>query len=116
MSEPKIDSKLFVCPHCKVESAQTWFQLYADPIRNEQASPLQLDEDDLERLRTNPSFSEEKRRQVVNYWERVTAGDVFLDRWAPCYSEIFVANLSLSACQHCRKPTIWLRDQIVFPQ
>jgi hypothetical protein len=116
VSEPKIDSKFFECPHCKAESAQTWFQLYADPIRNEGGSPLQLDEDDLERLRTNPSFSEEKRSQVVNYWERVVAGDVFLDRWVPCYSEMFVANLSVSACHACRNPTIWLRDQIVFPQ
>jgi hypothetical protein len=112
---PSIHSTFFSCPHCRIAAPQTWFNLYADRIDNERGVPLRLDESDLQRLRDNPMFSEEKRRQVVNYWERVTQGAVFLDRWAPCFSETFVANTALSACDHCHEPTIWLRDEMVYP-
>jgi len=113
--EPSIERTIFTCPHCQETGRQAWFNLYADQIRNEQGLPLRLGESDLQRLRDNPTFSEDKRKQVVGYWERVVSGKVFVDRWAPCYSELFVANVSLSICHACEDPVIWLRDQIIHP-
>ena len=112
---PSIDSRYFSCPHCGVVSQQSWFNLYADPISSEAGVPLRLDKSGLQRLRDNPMFTEEVRRQKVSYWERVTGGEVFLDRWAPCHSDIFVTNTAVSACHNCQQPTIWLRDEIIFP-
>jgi hypothetical protein len=112
---PAINSTFFSCPHCQTAARQAWFNLYADRINNEKGVPLRLDESDLQRLRDNPMFSEAKRSQVVAYWERVTHGDVFLDQWAPSYSEIFVANTALSACENCHAPALWLHDKIIYP-
>ncbi len=112
---PAINRRVFTCPHCRETIEQVWFNLYADRVNNEQGLPLRLTAADLQRLRDNPTFSEAKREQVVNYWERVTAGEVFLDRWAPAYSEIFVANLALSACTACQQSAVWIRDQMVHP-
>jgi hypothetical protein len=112
---PSIDSRYFTCPSCGVASQQAWFNLYADPINNEEGVPLRLDEAGLQRLRNNPMFTEEVRRTKVEYWERVTGGEVFLDRWAPCQSDIFLTNTAVSACHACRKPAIWLQEKIIFP-
>jgi hypothetical protein len=112
---PSIDSCYFSCPHCGVVTQQSWFNLYADPINSETGVPLRLDESGLQRLRENPMFTEDVRRQKVDYWERVTGGEVFLDRWAPCHSDIFMTNTAVSACHNCLKPSIWLQDKIIFP-
>ena len=112
---PSIDSHYFSCPHCAVVSEQSWFNLYADPVSGEARVPLRLDKSGLQRLRDNPMFTEEVRRQKVNYWERVTGGEVFLDRWAPCHSDIFVTNTAVSACHSCQQIAIWLRNEIIFP-
>jgi hypothetical protein len=112
---PALDSRYFNCPHCGVLSQQSWFNLYADPINSPEGVPLRIDESGLQRLRENPMFTEEVRQQKVDYWERVTAGKIFLDRWAPCHSDIFVTNTAISGCHNCQQPAIWLRDKIIFP-
>lgn len=112
---PSIDSRYFSCPHCGNVAEQAWFNLYADPINSEAGVPLRLDDSGLQRLRDNPMFTEEVRRQKVDYWERVTGGEIFLDRWAPCASDVFLTNTAVSACYDCRKPAIWLREEIIFP-
>ena len=114
--EPAIDSRRFSCPHCGVLAQQSWFNLYADPINSPSGVPLRLDETGLQQLRDNPMFTEAVRRQKVDYWERVTGGEVFLDRWAPCQSDIFLTNTAVSGCHSCGQPAIWLRDRIIFPE
>ena len=111
---PAIDRSKFTFPHCAVTGPQAWFNTYADRVTNHEV-PLRLSNADLERVRTNLMLSEARRAKAVPYWEKVMAGGVFLDRWVPSDSDIFVANLTISARHNCEQPAIWLREQMVYP-
>ena len=43
-------------------------------------------------------------------------GDVFLDRWAPVQTDLFVAGMELSVCLGCRATAVWLGGRLAHPR
>ena len=78
--------------------------------------PLRIAGAGLEQLKQNPQFPPEVREQKVAYWNRVNSGDVFLDRWAPANTDLFVAGMELSVCHACKGMAVWLGGEVVFPK
>jgi len=78
--------------------------------------PLRIQGADLERLKANPQFPPEVRDQKVAYWNKVNRGEVFLDRWAPINSDLFVAGMELSVCHKCTGVAIWLGGNMIYPE
>jgi hypothetical protein len=116
MKNPAFDSARFDCPHCDQESDQTWLNVYASQVHNPAGVPLRIAGEGLEQLKQNPQFPPEVRDQKVAYWNRVNDGGVFLERWAPVQSELFVAGMELSVCHGCGELAVWLGGQIVHPR
>jgi hypothetical protein len=116
MIEPSLDRNRFTCPACQELAEQAWFSCYADPINNAAGVPLRIRGEDLENLGRNPGFPPEVREAKVEYWNRVNRGDVFLERWAPVHSDVFVAGMELSVCHACRQTAIWLGGEMVYPR
>jgi len=114
--KPAFDQTRFTCPHCNEVSEHVWLNAYAHPINDMSGSPLRIQGADLERLSKNPQFPPEVREQKVAYWNRVNGGDVFLDRWAPAQTDLFVAGMELSACRSCMGVAIWLGGQMAHPR
>lgn len=115
MTEPSLQSTRFTCPSCKELAEQAWFSCYADQISNAAGVPLRIQGDDLKRLSENPQFPPPVREQKVEYWNKVNRGEVFLDRWAPIHSDLFVAGMELSVCHACMQAAIWLGGEMVYP-
>lgn len=113
---PTFNLPRFTCPTCGELSNQAWFNTYANPITSPAGVPLRIAGADLERLSKNPQFSPEVREQKVAYWNKVNSGEVFLDRWAPIQSDVFVAGMELSACHNCLQVAIWLGGEMVYPR
>lgn len=113
MIEPSIKSNHFTCPHCNEESDQVWLNVYAEPVNNPAGVPLRIEGAGLAQLSENPQFPAEVREQKVAYWNRVNDGDVFLDRWAPVQTDLFVAGMELSVCRSCMGLTVWLGGEAV---
>jgi hypothetical protein len=113
--EPAFDRTRFVCPSCNELADQVWLNVYAEPINNAVGVPLRIAGEGLERLRTNPQFPPDVREQKVAYWNRVNSGAVFLDRWTPVQTELFVAGMELSVCSRCRATAVWLGGGMVYP-
>jgi hypothetical protein len=93
-----------------------WLNVYAQPVSNPAGVPLRIAGAGLEQLKANPQFPPAVRDQKVAYWNRVNGGDVFLDRWAPVQTELFVAGMELSVCRSCRATAVWLGGRMVYPQ
>ena len=113
---PSFKLTRFTCPGCNQLSEQAWFNAYAEPISNPGGAPLRIQGADLERLSQNPQFSPEVREQKVEYWNKVNSGAVFLDRWAPVQTEVFVAGMELSVCRGCMSVAVWLGGEMVYPR
>ena len=116
MTKPSFESNHFTCPHCQQESDQVWLSAYAERVHNPAGVPLRIAGEGLEMLKQNPQFPPEVREEKVAYWNKVNNGEVFLDRWAPVQSEIFVAGMELSVCQSCMQLAVWLGGERVYPQ
>ncbi|MEO8224162.1 MAG: hypothetical protein ABI661_05110 [Gammaproteobacteria bacterium] len=112
---PAFDRTRFTCPSCHQLADQVWLNVYAEPVNNPAGVPLRIAGEGLERLKQNPQFPPEVRAQKVAYWNRVNAGEVFLDRWAPVQTELFVAGMELSVCRQCRATAVWLGGRMLRP-
>jgi hypothetical protein len=115
MTSPSFQSNNFTCPSCNQLSEQTWLNAYAERINNPAGAPLRIEGEGLKQLSQNPQFPPEVREQKVAYWNRVNSGEVFLDRWAPVQTDLFVAGMELSVCHGCMQLAVWLGGEMVHP-
>lgn len=112
---PAFDRARFTCPACHALADQVWLNAYAERVNNPTGIPLRIAGEGLEQLKQNPAFPPAVRDQKVAYWNRVNAGEVFLDRWAPVQTDLFVAGLELSVCRRCLGVAVWLGGRMVYP-
>lgn len=112
---PAFNLARFTCPHCHELASQVWLNAYAQPVNNPAGIPLRIAGTDLERLGQNPQFPPEVRVQKLAYWNRVNSGNVFLDRWSPVQTDLFVAGLELSVCRNCMETAVWTGGRMVYP-
>ncbi|MBM4196882.1 MAG: hypothetical protein FJ197_07270 [Gammaproteobacteria bacterium] len=112
---PAFDRRHFDCPHCGALAEQVWLNAYAAPIANAEGLPLRIAGAGLEQLRHNPQYPPEVRERKVAYWERVNGGAVFLDRWTPVETDLFVAGMELSVCRTCFGTAVWLGGRMIYP-
>jgi hypothetical protein len=112
---PAFDRTRFTRPACHQLAEQVWLNVYAEPVQNPDGTPLRIAGEGLAQLASNPAMPSEVRARKVAYWSRVNAGEVFLDRWAPVSTDVFVAGLELSVCRNCRATAVWLGGKRVHP-
>lgn len=113
---PSFKLARFTCPNCNRLADQAWFNTYANRISSPEGVPLRIEGADLERLSQNPQFPPDVRAQKVEYWTKVNNGEVFLDRWAPIHSELFIAGMEISICHACMAAAVWLGGEMVYPR
>ena len=113
---PAFELTRFTCPSCHQLSEQAWCNAYASRIHNATGVPLRIQGADLERLSQNPQFPPEVRQQKVAYWNKVNAGEVFLDQWAPVQTDLFVAGMELSVCHACMGVAVWVGGRMIHPK
>jgi hypothetical protein len=116
ITTPSFQSTRFTCPGCNELHDQTWLNAYADKVHNPAGVPLRIEGAGLEQLSQNPQFPPEVRDQKVEYWNKVNNGAVFLDRWAPVQTDLFVAGMELSVCNSCMQLAVWLGGEMIYPQ
>lgn len=112
---PTFDSAHFKCPSCNELADQVWLNVYAQPVNNPAGVPLRIAGADLQRLSQNPQFPPDVREQKVAYWNRVNGGEVFLDRWAPVQTDLFIAGMEVSVCRACMATAVWLGGRMIYP-
>ena len=112
---PAFDKTHFKCPSCNELGDQVWLNVYAQPVNNPAGVPLRIAGADLQRLSQNPQFPPDVRQQKVGYWNRVNNGEVFLDRWAPVQTDLFIAGMEVSVCRACMATAVWLGGRMIYP-
>ncbi|MEC9375922.1 MAG: hypothetical protein VYA80_06075 [Pseudomonadota bacterium] len=115
-TSPNFQSNRFKCLGCKKITDQAWFNTYANQITSDDGFPLRIQGAGLEMLSNNPQFSPEVRKQKVAYWNKVNNGEVFLDRWAPVHTDVFVAGMEVSVCHECLQAAVWLGGKLIYPE
>ena len=78
--------------------------------------PLRIQGEGLTQLAANTAFPVEVRNRKIDYWNRVNSGQVFLEKWVPVHTDLFIAGLEISVCRSCVNAAIWLGGEIVYPR
>ncbi|MCC5793183.1 MAG: hypothetical protein JJT85_00420 [Chromatiales bacterium] len=113
---PAFNSRHFTCPHCQQLADQAWLSCYGQPVTNPEGLPLRIAGEGLKQLASNPAMPPEVREQKVAYWNRVNAGEVFLERWAPVQTSLFIAGMEASVCLACHGVAVWLGGECIYPR
>ncbi len=116
---PSIEKTAFDCPHCGAFTTQYWFVLYARKLDDERSLPFIPDEKwfqslDKEQVRGEKQIPSEA--EIMSDWyNEMNTGLVFLEKKSDSYPDFDINNLYISKCYHCKKITVWIHDNIVFP-
>lgn len=113
---PLISITAFNCPHCGAFTTQYWYQLVADSYSEEHRTPTIPTSDMVEEFRTNKDIPKDTRENLIQWGNKMLAGKPFFEKNNnSLYSRPIVQNCNLSKCYNCKEITIWVHDQIVYP-
>jgi len=119
-SPPSIKKTAFDCPHCGAFTTQYWFSLYAKGVDDDKPLPRIPDEDFKERFEKELVKGEKEiPAKTKEYWfgwyDKMATGLVFLDEKPDSAYSNFAHNLYISKCYNCKKISVWVHDNIIFP-
>lgn len=112
-SPPSIKKTAFDCPHCGAFTTQYWFHIFAKQLKDDRPSPFVPDKEWKAAIQQNQDISNEDKIPLLDWCDKFFTGLVFLenkDEWGNK-----VNNLYISKCYHCKKMSVWVHDNIVFP-
>ncbi len=116
---PSIKETAFDCPHCGAFTTQYWFVMYARELDDERPLPLIPDGIWLESIHEELAQGERqipsKAETMLDWYNKMNTGLVFLEKKEDSYADCTVHNLYISKCYHCKKIAVWIHDNIVFP-
>ena len=96
---PAIDRRSFNCPHCGVLAQQFWFTLHARQMEKDQKPFITENE-------KRKPFLDEKNRDIEEENIHVPR----IRRYT------MLCNIWFSRCYRCEEITLWIHDQLVWPQ
>ena len=109
--QPSVNERAFNCPHCSAFTTQYWHALHAVQL-DDKHLPLVADRKLEEQIK---NVAPEQRRKLLDLFEKLSTGLVFLgeDKRDP-YSNC-AYNLHLSKCYNCKKIAVWVGSRLLYP-
>jgi len=111
-SPPSIKKTAFDCPHCGAFTTQYWFSIKAKQL-DENYFPIIPSKEWWASVQKDPEKPEEEKRILLDWYKEMSTGLVFIEKAGERGYD--VRNLYISKCYHCKKITVWVHDNIVFP-
>jgi hypothetical protein len=113
---PLISKTAFSCPHCGAYTTQYWFQLSADSYSEDHRTPTIPNESMAEGFKTSKDIPEEARGKLVKWGKDMLSGRPFFDKTKnTLHNRPTVQNCNISCCYNCKELSVWVHDQIVYP-
>ena len=112
---PSINKTSFNCPHCGTYTTQYWFKIYSKQVSNENPIPYIPSAKFKEIVRQKEEYAPEQKEDALGWYDKMITGLVFLKKEEEMWPDSAVYNLYISRCYDCRKITVWVHDNIVFP-
>lgn len=113
---PLISKTAFSCPHCGAYTTQHWYQLVADSYSEEHRTPTIPSLDMVKKFEEARDIPQETKESLVSWGKKMLSGKPFFEsNNNSLYSRPVVQNLNLSKCYNCKEISLWVHDEIVYP-
>lgn len=112
---PSTSRNEFNCPHCGAHSSQTWFELAAEPI-DKGGTPNIPDAEFIRAVKADDKLDDKVKARFISYCTSISSGLVFVEKQeSGNYWYNRVHNLYLSKCYTCKKFSVWVHMNLLFP-
>ena len=105
---PSINKTAFDCPHCRAFSEQSWYSLGALPTNIINRVPIEEYKNFPENLENEPTI----KGNIIAGFPTLSPTYTTLHPRHPIESY----NAFVSSCSHCKKLSIWVRGELIYPQ
>lgn len=110
---PCIKETAFSCPHCGAYSTQYWYEGYAKFLRDPRL-PFIPDER-FEKKEKESTGEPELKAKFMAFIQKMRSKQIFLSERAEHDSLPRANNLFLSGCYNCKKLSVWVNEDLVYP-
>jgi Domain of unknown function (DUF4145) len=113
---PSIRETAFNCAHCGALTTQYWYALYAKEANADDRLPMHIAQDDDRNIDFAHIENSEVRTHLAEVFKKLKDGFPFFEATeSTVYNPFNVHNANISECFNCKKISIWLYDQLVYP-
>ena len=113
---PDISKTAFSCPHCNAYTTQYWSKLFTESYSDGDRTPHIPDQSIKEQFENDKNIKPELKAHFLQWADKMMAGKPFVEKQNDsCYSNSKMMNFNISKCYNCSEITIWVHDQIVYP-
>jgi len=109
--QPSVNERAFNCPHCSAFTTQFWYTLHAEQL-NDQHLPFIACKEVENKIQ---NAAPEKRSELLELFEKLSTGFVFLAEQKHDPYTRHAYNLHLSECYNCNQFAVWIGDRLLFP-
>jgi hypothetical protein len=115
MNQPSIKETAFNCPHCGAFTTQYWHDGYVQFIREDPKVPS-IPNAEMESFINNDRTLEPEIKQAHLEWVRKMRAKLLFTSGKSDYKSIpALNNLFLSQCYNCKKWSVWVSEDLVYP-
>jgi Domain of unknown function (DUF4145) len=113
---PSIEKTAFCCPHCGAFTTQSWSTLYSKSYKEDRRTPTIPNISEKDEWEQDPKLEPDLKKVLVKCVERICAGRPFTETQSDSENlRRHIQNLNISECYNCKEITVWVYDQIVYP-
>lgn len=112
-----VESTAFACPHCGAYTTQHWFKLYARQNDDDSRTPNLPDAETRKLFADAEDIPAEAKPKLLEWCDRMMLGLPFFEELEqnPFLRKLLL-NVNLSACYNCKKHSLWVGRNMVFPE
>jgi len=111
-----IDEVAFNCPHCGALASQSWYNVLAREITQDDRLPKSfLSNEQINRMLERKEILNEIAEFLKERAEYIKSNLILFEQNKDIYSHILAHNIYLSKCYVCNEVAVWIHDKLIFP-
>jgi hypothetical protein len=112
---PTLGANSFTCPHCGAIAAQHWYNLLISSFKGDDR-PWVLSIEGRDRTVLDKIEDEDEKKKFAAFIKRVEKNEVTFQVLNFGRSDLQMVNMWLSNCYSCKGFSVWIKDEIVYPE
>lgn len=113
---PSINKTAFSCPHCNAYTTQFWGNLYTSSYPEDRRTPNIPDPSIKDQFINDKKIDAKLRADLIEWVDQMSTGKPFIEVQSDStYLKKQLQNINISKCYNCKDITVWVHDQIIYP-
>jgi len=114
---PDITKTAFSCPHCGAYTTQHWKKIYILDYSEVRRTPIFPEIGIISDIRENTEITQKEKEKFIIFVQNINKKHPFIEHNSDyTHTEKELINLNTSQCYNCNEFSIWVHDQLIWPE